>query len=200
VLSDPTTLILMYFVLPLWLLTGFTDWLCHRASHIATTTGAKESPIHLLMFAEAGIPLIVAMFLEINALIIALMIVAFFAHWMTGMWDVHYATTARTVTPIEQHVHGFLQVIPLMALLSVISLHWGQFLALFGIGVESARFDLRLKSEPLPIAYSATILSAILLFEILPYLEELVRGLRANNGQLVPFKARRARAGDTTRR
>jgi len=49
-LSDPTVLILMYFVLPIWLLSGFADWLCHRATHIETTTGAKESLIHLLMF------------------------------------------------------------------------------------------------------------------------------------------------------
>jgi hypothetical protein len=53
-LSDPTVLILMYFVLPVWLLAGFADWLCHRASHIETTTGPKESLIRLLMFAEAA--------------------------------------------------------------------------------------------------------------------------------------------------
>ena len=75
-LSDPTVLILMYFVLPLWLVAGFADWLCHRASHIETTTGAKESLIHLLMFTEVGIPLLAAMFLDINALIIAGMLVA----------------------------------------------------------------------------------------------------------------------------
>jgi hypothetical protein len=51
--SDPT--VLMYFVLPLWLAAGFADWLCHRASH-SETTGAKESLIHLLMFAEMGAP------------------------------------------------------------------------------------------------------------------------------------------------
>ena len=79
-LSDPTVLILMYFILPVWLLAGFADWLCHRASHIETTTGAKESLIHLLMFAEVGVPLLAAMFLEINALIIAAMIVTFLIH------------------------------------------------------------------------------------------------------------------------
>ena len=41
-LSDPTVLILMYFVLPIWLLAGFADWLCHRASHIESTTGARN--------------------------------------------------------------------------------------------------------------------------------------------------------------
>ena len=42
-LNDPTVIILMYFILPLWLAAGFADWLCHRATHIETTTGAKES-------------------------------------------------------------------------------------------------------------------------------------------------------------
>src|SRR5690242_18849590 len=138
--SDPTILILMYFVLPLWLAAGFADWLCHRATHIETTTGAKESLIHLLMFAEMGAPLLAAIFLEINALIIAFMIVMFLAHEATAFWDVRYAVTAREVAPNEQHVHSFLEIIPLMAIVCVVSLHWGQFLALFGAGEETARF------------------------------------------------------------
>jgi hypothetical protein len=108
-LSDPMVLILMYFVLPVWLIAGFADWLCHRATHIESTTGAKESLIHLLMFVEVGIPLLAAMFLEINALIIAVMMIVFVLHEATAIWDVRYATTARTVTPIEQHVHSFLE-------------------------------------------------------------------------------------------
>jgi hypothetical protein len=35
----------------------------------------------------------------------------------------------------------------------------------------------------------------ILLFEFLPYVEEFLRGLRANAGQLVPPAARNARPG-----
>ncbi|RTL72881.1 MAG: diguanylate cyclase, partial [Hyphomicrobiales bacterium] len=72
--ADSMVIILMYFVLPVWLVAGFADWLCHRATHIESTTGAKESLIHLLMFGEVGIPLLAAMFLEINALIIGVMI------------------------------------------------------------------------------------------------------------------------------
>ena len=199
-LSDPTVLILMYFVLPIWLLAGFADWLCHRATHIETTTGAKESLIHLLMFGEVGVPLLAAMFFNVNALIIAIMIAAFFLHEATALWDVSYATAARTLTPIEQHVHSFLEMIPLMAMVSVISLHWGQFLALFGAASEPARFDISWKSESLPTTYILSVMAVILLFELLPYIEELVRGLRANGGRLVPFKARHARAGDNTTR
>jgi len=199
-LSDPTVLILMYFLLPVWLIAGFADWLCHRASHIESTTGAKESLIHLLMFVEVGIPLLAAMFLDVNALVIAIMIVAFFIHEATAMWDVHYATTARTVTPVEQHVHSFLEMIPLMGLVSVLTLHWGQFLALFGAGQETARFDLAWKWQQLPVTYIACLMAAILLFELLPYVEEFIRGLLANQGSLIPPKARRGDAGRTTLR
>ena len=189
-LNDPSVLILMYFILPVWLLAGCADWLCHRASHIETTTGAKESMLHLLMFAEIGVPLLAAIFLQINASIIALMIAAFFVHEATALWDVSYAVTARNVTPIEQHIHSFLEMIPLMAILFIVSLHWGQFQALFGFGSETARFDLNWKEEPLPATYVISIMMVILTFELIPYIEEFFRGLRANRGALVPPKAR----------
>jgi hypothetical protein len=189
-LNDPSVLILMYFILPVWLLAGCADWLCHRASHIETTTGAKESMLHLLMFAEIGVPLLAAIFLQRNAGIIALMIAAFFVHEATALWDVSYAVTARNVTPIEQHIHSFLEMIPLMAILFIVSLHWGQFQALFGFGSETARFDLNWKEEPLPATYVISIMTVILTFELIPYIEEFFRGLRANRGALVPPKAR----------
>lgn len=55
-LSDPSVLILIYGVIPLWLAAGFADWLCHRNANIATTTGPEESLIHLLLFVEVGLP------------------------------------------------------------------------------------------------------------------------------------------------
>jgi hypothetical protein len=176
--SEPTVAILMYFILPLWLAAGFADWLCHRATHIETSTGAKESAIHLLMFAEVGLPLLAAIFLQINAGIILLMFVAFLIHEATALWDVSYAVKARNVTPIEQHVHSFLELVPLMAILLVISRHWPQFQALLGFGGEPARLELTAKTEPLPVAYIVTLFALILVFELLPFLEELWRGLR----------------------
>jgi hypothetical protein len=87
--------------------------------------GAKESLIHLLMFAEAGV--LAAIFLEVNALVIGLAIIAFLLHEATAMRDVSYAVTARKVTPLEQHMHSFLEMIPLMALLLIVPLKWAQF-------------------------------------------------------------------------
>jgi hypothetical protein len=192
-LSDPTVMTLMYFVVPLWLLAGFADWLCHRASHIATTTGAKESLIHLLMFTEVGVPLVAVLFPDVNAGIILLMIGSFLVHEATALWDVSYATTAREVTPIEQHVHSFSRNDPVDG-------HCGDCRHALGPVPgpvrpcdEPARFGLVRKAEPLPMLYVAAVFAAVVLFEFLPYFEELARGLVANRGALVPPKARQAR-------
>jgi hypothetical protein len=176
--SEAAQAVLMYFVLPLWLAAGFADYLCHRASSIETTSGWKESLLHLLQFGEMGIPVLAAIFLEINALIILIMIVCLILHEATAIWDVSYAYQHREIMPTEQHVHSFLEMLPLMGLLIVVTLHWQQFLALFGLGRETADFGLRFKEPPLSWTYVAAILSLVLLFEVLPYFEELLRGLR----------------------
>lgn len=181
---DPQMLLLLYFVLPVWLIAGFADWLCHRATNIETTTGLKETYIHILMFVEMGVPLLSALFLDVNALVFAAMIVLFFCHEATALWDVNYAVTARKVTPVEQHIHSYLELVPLMALLLVISRHWPQFLALFGLGSEPARFELKLRPDPLPVGYIVFILTAIFLLEMLPYLEEYWRGKKARRKAL----------------
>src|SRR5262245_3459781 len=133
-----TTNYVLYIILPLWVAAGTADWFCHRASRVATTSGAKESVIHLLMLAQAGGATLLGPFLEITALVIAIMIACFVAHEITSHWDVHYAVSRREVTPLEQHVHTYLGTIPFMALSFVIVLHWPQFLALFGAVPEAA--------------------------------------------------------------
>jgi hypothetical protein len=171
--------ILLYFVLPLWLLAGFADYLCHRASRIELTSGYRESLLHLLMLTEIAVPLLGALFFEINALIIAAMIAGFVVHQLTALWDTTFASHKRRITPIEQQVHSFLELLPLMAMLIVIILNWSQFLSVWGLGSEAGRYEIVLKPDPLPLSYVAAFLSAALLFELLPYLEEFVRGLRS---------------------
>lgn len=185
-MEDPVRLLLLWFIMPVWFLAGLADYLCHRGSDIERTSGWKESVLHLMMFAEVAVPLMMCLFFEINALVFAVMIVAFLLHEATALWDVSYAVTRRKVTPIEQHVHSFLEMIPLMAGAFVAVLHWPQLLALFGLGDEAARFDLTLKGNPLPLSYIVAVLSAALCLEVLPYIEELMRGIRARgtaNGQ-----------------
>jgi len=185
-MAEAVQSVLIYFLLPVWFLAGIADWLCHRATDIEHTTGAKESVIHLLMFGEIAVPLVACLFLDINALVFLIMIAAFLAHEATALWDVSYAVERRWVSPIEQHVHSFLEMIPLMAGLLIALLHWPQLLALFGLAGEPPRFALQWKDPPLPFAAIATVLGAAVLLELLPYIEEFWRGLRGGRGRLVP--------------
>jgi len=178
-MDDPARTLLLYFIMPLWFAAGIADYLCHRATDIEHTAGPKESLLHLLLYAEVAVPLLMCLFLDINALVFAVIIVAFFLHEATSMWDVSYAIKYRYVSPLEQHVHSFLEMIPLMAGAFVAVLHWPQFIALFGFGSEAPRFSMDWKDDPLPLWYIATILLAAFFLDFLPYLEELWRGLRA---------------------
>jgi hypothetical protein len=121
-----------------------------------------------------AIPTLAAIFLEINALLIAIMIACLVAHEATAIWDVSYAHRSRT----EQHVHSFLEMLPLLGLLIIAMLHWQQFLCLFGLSQQAAEYALRLKQPPWPWLYVSVILSLVVLFEDLPYVEELIRCVR----------------------
>lgn len=168
--------VLMYFIMPLWLAVGFVDYLCHRAVRIEMTTGVKEAVLHLARLVEMGIPVLAVMFLEINSLIIALMIVCFILHEATAIWDLSYATSTRYMSATEQHVHSFLETLPLTGIVLVVMLHWDQFLGLFGLA--SGDFAMKLKETPLPPGYIAMALALIALFAVLPNLEETWRCLR----------------------
>ncbi|MET3840498.1 hypothetical protein [Bradyrhizobium sp. OAE829] len=97
-------------------------------------------------------------------------------HEATAIWDVRYASGRREVSPSEQHIHSVLEMLPLTGLLLVIALHWPAFAALFGYGTSD--FSFSPKQSPLPLTYIVTMLALTALLEVLPYLEELIRGLR----------------------
>ncbi|MFY3138274.1 diguanylate cyclase [Achromobacter xylosoxidans] len=177
-MHDPLFAILWYLILPLWLLAGFADWLCHRASHIAQTAGPKESVLHLLMFGEIGVGLLGCLFLEINALVFVLMIVIFFLHEATALWDVSYAVQHRRVSPLEQHVHSFLEILPLAAGLIVAARHWDAFLSVFGLGAAPADWRLRPSLPTAPAGHVAALLLASVCLALAPYAQEWWRAWR----------------------
>jgi hypothetical protein len=170
--------ILMYFILPLWLLAGLADYFCHRASRIEATSGPRESLLHLLQFGEMGVVVLAALFLEVNAIVLGAMMIMLVVHHATAILDVAYADARREVSPAEQHIHSVLEMLPLTGFLFLAGAHWPQFLAVFGFGPEPAMWELLWKLEPLPESYLATALVAAALLGAVPYLEELIRGLR----------------------
>jgi len=174
--------ILLYFVLPIWVVTGAADALCHKIARIERNTGPVESVIHLIMGAEVGAAVLVALCLELTGAVLLFLLAMWVVHEVTSYLDLSYASSRRFVPPWEQRVHDYLAVLPLLALVLVTLLSWGQVLALFGLGSQPLDSGLRLKDHPLSTTYLVGLLSSIFLFNFLPYLLELARCLRDRHG------------------
>ena len=54
--------------------------------------------------------MLLTLFCEITPPIIASELAAFVAHEATVYWDLKYTTPRREISPIEQQVHGYLEL------------------------------------------------------------------------------------------
>ena len=90
------------------------------------------------------------------------------------MWDLAYAITRRYVDPLEQHVHSFLELLPLMGVSFVTILYWDQFLALFGLGLETAAFRITFERSSASAGVSPGVLHAIVMFLSCRFARELL--------------------------
>lgn len=109
----PAHLLLMFGVLPLWLVAGALDWALHRNASIETTSGTRESVLHLLMLAELGLPVLAVLWLEVDAAVLALCAVGFVLHELTVYVDLTYSGGRRNISPLEQMVHSAQEMLPL---------------------------------------------------------------------------------------
>lgn len=191
-----TRRMLLYVMLPAWMVPGFVDWAYHRRTNIEHTSGTGEAVIHCMMLTQVGVPVMMGLLLEINPLTLSLMMGHTVVHAATAFADVSYAVNHhRDLAPGEQHTHSFLEVLPVMALSSIICLHWDQFLAIWGIGGRKGRWRFALKKHRLPEGYLRNSLLALTATIVLPYANELYRCIRAqrrraasNPGRIPPPK------------
>jgi hypothetical protein len=122
-LRDAIWALLGYGALPAWLLAGGADWLCHRRSRIELTSGPVESAMHVVLFLQIAIPVLLGLWFAINALLLTFMAVGVLAHMVTSWWDTRYSEPRRLISPFEQQIHGWLVMWPIFALLLVALLH-----------------------------------------------------------------------------
>jgi hypothetical protein len=164
--------------MPMWLGAGLTDWYLHRRTRIEDTSGPRESLVHWLMFAETGVPVMLGLFCEVNATVLATAYAAVGVHTATAVWDQRYAEPRRRVSPLEQHVHSVLEMSPVTAAFLLTALHWDQARAL--AGQQRPRTGLHLKRhDPLPGRVRIGLLAAVTLAGVVPYAEELWRCWRS---------------------
>jgi hypothetical protein len=165
-------------VFPLWLASGVADYACHARTDLAHTSGVRESAMHLLQTAEIGVPMLGYLVLAHTPLLLALLVAGVALHTFTAYADVRYSAPRRHIPVFEQFVHGFLTVLPMVALALVAVLDWPQFRVLLhpetaGMGAWTLRFAPAF--EP---AVIAIVLAAALLFGVVPGLFEFARAWR----------------------
>jgi hypothetical protein len=161
--------LLLWGIYPLWLLAGAGDYVCHRRTDIEHTSGSAESWFHLFQFLALLVAIAAGALLERNVVVFGVMIVAVLAHSVLAYLDVSYTDGRRRISPFEQLVHGFMDVLPLVAVAIFGVLHWQ------AIGAGLSRLSLAL--VPLD-AGRLWLLASFTLLAGVPILEELARTLR----------------------
>ncbi|MGW3152247.1 diguanylate cyclase [Streptomyces sp. NPDC001177] len=169
----------LFGLLPLWVAPAVADWWMHKRTRIEETSGVRESAVHALMMTEAGVPVAMGILARINPLVLSVMGAAAAVHGATALYDVSLAVQEREVRPLEQHIHSFLEVLPLSALAFTSCLHPDQVRSLLRGGPEPGAWKLLPKPHPLSARYLIGLGAVIGTGVILPYAEEMLRCMRA---------------------
>jgi hypothetical protein len=168
----------LFIAAPVWIGAGLLDYFWHRRTRIETTSGPKESVMHLLMLTE-GAPIALAPLLfEINSGVLLLLMGAFIAHESTAAWDISMTAPRRVIQPGEQHIHSVLEMMPFCVASLYLASHWERFRTMLR-NPRREDFQLRLKRSRASTPEIAGLVSAITLFDFLPHVEELWRCWRA---------------------
>jgi hypothetical protein len=169
-MQDAALFLLMYGVFPLWVAAGFADWICHARTGIAVTSGLAENGLHWLMYAEIAVGVAAAVYFELNAAVLGIVLAVIVVHEATVYGELHYSTIRRDVAPFEQMAHSFMELLPLASLLLLVILAWP---------LRWDDWSLRPRSGPWPINYIYGALAASLLFNALPLAQETISCLRS---------------------
>jgi hypothetical protein len=169
---------ILYGCLPLWVIMGFADYLCHRRSEIEYTSGARESILHIIMGAQIGIPVFLGLYFEINVLLLLLAFAILMVHEWFAHQDVRYALHRREISLAEMHVHSFLEVLPFVVVLLIIVKRWPAFVALITLD-WGGQLALVPKAIPVESSYIAAYFAFMMVAGVAPYIEEFRRWRRA---------------------
>jgi hypothetical protein len=118
--------------------------------------------------------MILALMFQITVLTVLLMALALVAHTVLSYVDVSFTLPRRHISAFEQHVHGFLEVIPIIAVCLLVILNW----EILTLG-NSNGLLIRLKDEPLQREQALLLLGSYFVLAGVPVLEELLRTRRA---------------------
>jgi hypothetical protein len=158
----------------LWLAAGWLDYRCHDRTDLPRTSGVREAALHMAMLAQVGVGLLAALALAPTLGLLAVLLALGVVHLLTSVADTRRADGRRRIGILEQHVHGFLDVLPLLGLALYVALHWPD-------PADLARADwaLRWRTPPLPLAVWLAVLLPAAPFALWPGFVEFRRAWRA---------------------
>jgi hypothetical protein len=107
--------LLLWVIYPIWLIAGAVDWFCHRATHIESTSGSTESWLHVAQFLSLAAFLATALLFPFGTVSFVATFAAVLAHTLLSYIDVRFTLGRRHISALEQHVHGFMDVLPWVA-------------------------------------------------------------------------------------
>jgi hypothetical protein len=139
---SPLVSLLSYVLLPLWLLAGLGDWLCHRRTGIEYSSGTREAAMHIALYLSIAVPVSAVMFVELTASLLVALTLAALAHTALSLQDNYLTQRRRRISPIEQLVHGHLDLLPWFA----VAIAYVSYMA--DPNDISWRFELRAKALP----------------------------------------------------
>lgn len=178
-LEQGTLNLILFGLLPLWMVSGFVDYLCHKRTRIELTSGVTESVLHIVMGFQVGVPIFLALVFEINVTLTLLCLAMLVAHQVVAIWDLRLASPVREISIWETQAHAFLLTVPYYTFALVAVRNWQTF-------VDTLTFDwggqigLVLRPEPLgPQNYLGYHFLVVFSLGLVPYGEELRRCLRA---------------------
>lgn len=178
-LEDAVRGLILFGLLPLWMIAGFVDYLCHRQTRIEHTSGVRECVLHIVMGFQVGIPVFLALVFEVNVLVTLICLLMLVAHEVVAVWDVRLAEPVRRISIWETHAHAFLLTIPYYTFALMALLNWQAFAATISLD-WSAQLSLAPRAEPVgPRGYLGWYFATVFALGLLPYGEELRRCLRA---------------------
>ncbi|HET9445462.1 MAG TPA: hypothetical protein VFO35_04340 [Steroidobacteraceae bacterium] len=167
-MRDGLSALLLWGIYPAWLLAGAGDYFCHRRTDIERTSGALESWLHFAQFGCLAVAFACALLLEISAAVFAVIVALVLTHSVLSYIDVRYTDGLRRISPIEQTVHGFMDVLPLVAVALLGVQHWPQIRTGSMSFAPLASIDLG----------RVLLLASFVVLAGLPIVEELLRCLR----------------------
>lgn len=159
-----------YGFYPAWLIAGGIDYWCHRHSSIERTSGVVESLYHVAQLVTIAIIVFGIALFAGSMTVFAIVIAAGIAHTVLSYLDVRFTEKLRYISPLEQHVHAVLDVVPLVAI--------ALWILVEGSGV-AGDWRVRLRDPMLETWQIVALLASVFIVAGGPVLEELWRTARA---------------------